>query len=55
VGLLLVVIGLMLQLVLAGVGALVMLAGLLWWTLGKRPARQVVLGEVGQQYSPSLP
>ncbi|HEX7734489.1 MAG TPA: response regulator [Ktedonobacteraceae bacterium] len=53
-GLLLVVIGLMLQLLIAGAGLLVMLAGLLWWTLGKRPTRQVVLGEVGQKYSPSL-
>lgn len=54
-GLLLTVVGLMLQLVVAGVGVLVILVGLLWWTLGKRPARQVVLGEVGQQYSSPLP
>lgn len=54
-GLLLTVVGLMLQLVVAGVGVLVILVGLLWWTLGKRPARQVVLGEVGQQYSAQLP
>jgi DNA-binding NtrC family response regulator len=54
-GLLLTVVGLMLQLVVTGVGVLVMLVGLLWWTLGKRPARQVVLGEVNQKYSPSLP
>jgi CheY-like chemotaxis protein len=54
-GLLLTVIGLMLQLVVAGIGVLVVLVGLLWWTLGKRPARQVVLSEVGQKYSPSLP
>jgi hypothetical protein len=45
----------MLQLVVAGIGVLVVLVGLLWWTLGKRPARQVVLSEVGQKYSPSLP
>ncbi|HVU67548.1 MAG TPA: hypothetical protein VHD63_10485 [Ktedonobacteraceae bacterium] len=54
-GLLLIVVGVMLQLVIAGLGVLVMLAGLLWWTLGKRPARQVVLGEVSKQYSASLP
>ncbi len=54
-GLLLTVIGLMLlQLMIAGAGALVILFGLLWWTLGKRPARQVVLGEVVQKYSTSL-
>ena len=53
-GLLLTVIGLMLQLVVAGVGVLVVLVGLLWWTLGKRPARQIVLGEVSQKYSASL-
>lgn len=54
-GLLLIVTGLMVQLVLAGFGVLVLLAGLLWWTLSKRPARQVVLGEVEHQYSASLP
>jgi CheY-like chemotaxis protein len=54
-GLLLTVIGLMLQLVVAGLGVLVILIGLLWWTLGKRPARQVVLGEIPQKYSASLP
>ena len=54
-GLLLTVVGLMLQLVVAGVGVLVILVGLLWWTLGKRPARQVVLGEVSQKYSAQLP
>jgi CheY-like chemotaxis protein len=54
-GLLLLVVGLMVQLVLAGIGVLVMLVGLLWWTLGKRPARQVVLGEAKQTYSASLP
>lgn len=54
-GLLLTVVGLMLQLVVAGVGVLVILVGLLWWTLGKRPARQVVLGEIGQKYSTQLP
>jgi CheY-like chemotaxis protein len=53
-GLLLTVVGLMLQLVLAGIGVLVILVGLLWWTLGKRPARQIVLGEVRQTYSASL-
>jgi CheY-like chemotaxis protein len=54
-GLLLTVIGLMLQLVVAGLGLLVVLIALLWWTLGKRPERQILLGEVGQKYSPSLP
>jgi len=54
-GLLLTVIGLMLQLVVAGIGLLVVLVGLLWWTLGKRPERQILLGEVGQKYSPSIP
>ena len=54
-GLLLTVVGLMLQLVIAGVGILVILIGLLWWTLGKRPARQVVVSEINQKYSPSLP
>lgn len=54
-GLLLTVVGLMLQLVVAGVGVLVILVGLLWWTLGKRPARQVVLGEISQKYSTPLP
>lgn len=38
-GLLLTVIGLMLQLVLAGVGLLVILVGLLWWTLFQYPQR----------------
>ena len=47
-GLLLTVIGLMLQLVVAGAGVLVIVIGLLWWTLGKRPARQVILDEVSQ-------
>jgi CheY-like chemotaxis protein len=54
-GLLLTVIGLMLQLVLVGIGLLVVLIGLLWWTLGKRPERQILLGEIGQKYSPSIP
>ncbi|HEY0757115.1 MAG TPA: hypothetical protein VGD98_24390 [Ktedonobacteraceae bacterium] len=54
-GLLLVVVGLMLQLLIAGLGLLIMLAALLWWTLGKRPTRQIILGEVGQKYSASLP
>ena len=54
-GLLLTVIGLMIwQLVVVGLGTLVILAGLLWWTLGKRPDRQVVLGELKQKYSASL-
>src|SRR5579885_1670136 len=35
-GLLLTVVGLMLQLLVAGAGLLVILIGLLWWTLGKR-------------------
>lgn len=54
-GLLLTVVGLMSQPVMAGAGLLVMLAGLLWWTLGKRPARRIVLGEVGQKYVPTYP
>lgn len=54
-GLLLTVVGLMLQVVIAGLGVLVLLVGLLWWTLGKRPERQIVLDEVGQKYSTSLP
>lgn len=54
-GLLLTVVGLMLQLLVAGLGVLVVLIGLLWWTLGKRPERQIVLDEVGQKYSASIP
>ncbi len=54
-GLLLTVIGLMLQFMVAGLGLLVILVGLLWWTLGKRPTNQFVLEEVGQTYAPSLP
>lgn len=54
-GLLLTVVGVMLQVVVAGLGVLVLLIGLLWWTLGKRPERQVVLGEVRQKYPASLP
>jgi CheY-like chemotaxis protein len=53
-GLLVTVVGLMLQLLLAGVGLLIILIGLLWWTLGKRPQRQVLLSDVGAAYSPSL-
>ena len=54
-GLLLTVAGLMLQPLVAAAGLLVVLIGLLWWTLGKRPPRQVLLGEVQhkQHYSPS--
>lgn len=48
-GLLLTVAGLMLQPLVAGAGLLIVLVGLLWWTLGKRPPRQVLLGEVGGQ------
>lgn len=55
-GLLLTVIGLMLQPVIAGIGLLVVLIALLWWTLGQRPPeRQILLGEVGAKYSTSLP
>lgn len=53
-GLLLTVIGLMLQPVVAALGLLTVLIALLWWTLGKRPERRVVLNEIGQNYSPSL-
>lgn len=53
-GLLLTVIGLMLQFIIAGAGLLVILIALLWWTLGRRPERQILLGEVGQKYIPSL-
>ncbi|HEU5376014.1 MAG TPA: hypothetical protein VFV38_11280 [Ktedonobacteraceae bacterium] len=53
-GLLLTVIGLMLQLLVAGAGVLVMLVALLWWTLGKRPEHPVLLGEIGQKYVSSL-
>lgn len=48
VGLLLTVIGLMLQMLVAGAGLLVMLVALLWWTLGKRPAHDVLLDEPEQ-------
>lgn len=54
-GLLLTVIGLMLQLLIAGAGVLVMLVALLWWTLGKSPERRAPAGEVRPQYAPSLP
>jgi CheY-like chemotaxis protein len=55
-GLLLIMIGLLLlQLVVAGAGVLVMVAALLWWTLGKRPKDQILLGEIKQTCSPSLP
>ena len=54
-GLLLTVIGLMLQPLIVGAGLLIVLVGLLWWTLGKRPPRQVLLGEIPQKKcSPSL-
>ena len=36
-GLLLTVVGLMVQIALSGVGLLIVLAGLLWWTLGTKP------------------
>jgi CheY-like chemotaxis protein len=36
-GLLLTVVGLMVQISLSGVGLLIVLAGLLWWTLGTKP------------------
>lgn len=36
-GLLLAVIGLMVQITLTGIGILIVLAGLLWWTLGAQP------------------
>lgn len=48
-GLLLTFAGLMLQPLVAGAGLLIMLVGLLWWTLGKRPPRQVLLGEINGQ------
>jgi hypothetical protein len=45
----------MTQLAITGAGLLIVLIGLLWWTLGKRPRRRVLLGEVRQKkYSPSL-
>lgn len=36
-GLLLAVVGLMIQITLSGVGLLIVLVGLLWWTLGTKP------------------
>ena len=54
-GLLLTMIGLMLQLIVAGIGLLVVLAALLWWTLGKRPEPQILLDEFAPHYTPSLP
>ena len=36
-GLLLTVVGLMVQITLSGIGLLIVLAGLLWWTLGTKP------------------
>lgn len=53
-GLLLTVVGLMLQPLVAGAGLLVVLLGLLWWALGRRPARRIVLGNVKSTCSPSL-
>lgn len=53
-GLLLTVIGLMLQPLVVAAGLLVVLLGLLWWTFGKRPPRRVVLGKVNTSCSPSL-
>lgn len=50
-GLLLIVIGLMLNLLVAGVGVLVTLVALLWWTLGKRPEPTILPGEPGQKYA----
>ena len=44
-GLLLTVIGLMLQFIIAGLGVLVMLVALLWWTLGKEAQTEAVGGE----------
>ncbi len=52
-GLLLTIVGLMLQLFLAGIGLLVVLAALLWWTLGKPPERQILTGDL-RNYTPSL-
>jgi CheY-like chemotaxis protein len=54
-GLLLTVIGLMLQMLVAGAGLLIMLIALLWWTLGKRPEHEVLLGEPEQSYASLLP
>ncbi|MGH2506277.1 MAG: response regulator [Ktedonobacteraceae bacterium] len=54
-GLLLTVIGLMLQALVAGVGILIVLIALLWWTLGKRPEHEALRGETEQQYAPLLP
>jgi len=55
VGLLLLVIGLMLsQLLVVSAGLLIVLIGLLCWTLTRRPERQIMLGDIGQHYSPSL-
>ncbi|HEX4713326.1 MAG TPA: hypothetical protein VH164_00195 [Ktedonobacteraceae bacterium] len=53
-GLLLAMIGVMSQLLVTGAGLLILLIGLLWWTLGKRPPRQVLLGEINPKYSPAL-
>lgn len=55
VGLLLIFVGLLFQPVIAGAGMLVMLAGLLWWTLGTRPAPRIILGQIPQSYSPTGP
>lgn len=54
--LLLTVIGLMVQLALAGVGILIVLAALLWWTLGKKPESETTSSpELHKTYSTSMP
>lgn len=45
-GLLLTVTGLLLQPLVACAGLLVVLLGLLWWALGRRPVRRVVLNKI---------
>lgn len=47
-GLLLTVIGLMLQIFVAGAGLLLIFIALLWWTLGKRQEHEVLLDEPTQ-------
>ena len=54
-GLLLTVIGLMLQMLVASAGLLIMFIALLWWALGKRPEHEVLLSDSEQQYVPLLP